>query len=302
MAEQNISFVEEPEQYLFRYRACNENTLSEIITADIWHSKIQQLNDPFELNFIFDWDEFSISNFPKINNVLKVFPDKELTQAYIVNQQEQLFSSLRNAIESQIEELNRKLEQTGVCCFSQSPDNAMMWSHYADGMKGLCLVYDLESVKKQEQFDNLKPISYQDRIEKISYKNLSARVKQRPDDQRYQFTSDSNPKLVNIKGYDFSIKLEDHSTIYKKHSRWSQEKEIRNVLWAETDEELSQSGFFENIGLGSLKAIVIGEKMAKSQRKLLEVLCKQRNIDIYIAEVVRETLSVGIRPYIQLIQ
>jgi len=297
MKSETIPFADEPEKYLFRYRMCNENTLSEIITADIWHSKIEYLNDPFELNFVFDWDEFCIENFLQINKVLKVFPDEELTLVYFKNQQERLFASLRNAIESQIKELNKGLEDTGVCCFSQSPDNAMMWSHYADGMKGLCLVYDLDSVKKMKQFDNLKPIAYQDRIDKVSYKHLSARVKPRPDKEMYNFTKNSHPQLQTVKGYDFSIKLTDHSTIYQKHTRWSEEKEVRNALFAETEEEKSQSGFFEHIGMDSLKAIVIGEKMPKSQRKLLEVLCKQRNIEIYVADVVRETFSVKIRPY-----
>lgn len=31
----------------------------------------------------------------------------------------------------------------GVCCFSGTVDNALMWSHYAGGHKGVCLYYEI---------------------------------------------------------------------------------------------------------------------------------------------------------------
>ena len=31
---------------------------------------------------------------------------------------------------------------TRIACFGSEPDNLLMWSRYADGLRGLCLVFD----------------------------------------------------------------------------------------------------------------------------------------------------------------
>ncbi|WP_188563958.1 DUF2971 domain-containing protein [Hymenobacter frigidus] len=33
--------------------------------------------------------------------------------------------------------------ENGVCCFTKDPKNILMWSHYADSHKGLCLKFDV---------------------------------------------------------------------------------------------------------------------------------------------------------------
>jgi hypothetical protein len=59
-------------------------------------------------------------------------------------------SNLRNAILETKEELNQK---TGILCFSDRWTNPVMWSHYADKHRGICLEFDIPDT-------NLAKISY----------------------------------------------------------------------------------------------------------------------------------------------
>jgi len=47
---------------------------------------------------------------------------------------------LRNTIQQYA---NSVASTIGVSCFSQEEDNLLMWSHYADKHKGLCLKFDM---------------------------------------------------------------------------------------------------------------------------------------------------------------
>ena len=65
------------------------------------------------------------------------------------------------------------MENTGVCCLSAIPDNILMWSHYADSHRGICLRFTPE-VKKlaQPKADDLHfelsfPVKYSDTRPKI---------------------------------------------------------------------------------------------------------------------------------------
>jgi hypothetical protein len=52
---------------------------------------------------------------------------------------------------------NRQLIK-GVTCFSERNDNLLMWSHYADGYKGLCL----EFATTFEAFSKVRKVKYED--------------------------------------------------------------------------------------------------------------------------------------------
>jgi hypothetical protein len=58
-----------------------------------------------------------------------------------------------------IDQMKWEKESTGICCFSETPTNELMWAHYADQFRGLCIAYDFsnlrESLFEQAQFTRL---------------------------------------------------------------------------------------------------------------------------------------------------
>lgn len=56
-------------------------------------------------------------------------------------------------------------EKIGVCCFSLDPKSILMWSHYSDNHKGVCLKFD--RLKDMECFRGSYPVDYL--LKSISY-------------------------------------------------------------------------------------------------------------------------------------
>lgn len=56
---------------------------------------------------------------------------------------------------------HKQLSEFRICCFSQLFDNILMWSHYADMHKGVCVGFD---TTKDELFNDSTIISYEDQV------------------------------------------------------------------------------------------------------------------------------------------
>jgi hypothetical protein len=49
-----------------------------------------------------------------------------------------------------------RMKKLGVCCFTQSLESILMWTHYADNHQGMCLVFDT----KYKFFDGIRKVNY----------------------------------------------------------------------------------------------------------------------------------------------
>ena len=50
----------------------------------------------------------------------------------------------------------RNIDTCGVCCFSKSYDSILMWAHYADYNRGVCFRFDLDKIKINIGFADIK--------------------------------------------------------------------------------------------------------------------------------------------------
>lgn len=48
------------------------------------------------------------------------------------------------------------------CCFSESANSTLMWSHYANNNRGICVAYNFESIKEHSFYYSLFPVAYTD--------------------------------------------------------------------------------------------------------------------------------------------
>lgn len=39
-------------------------------------------------------------------------------------------------------------QRTGIACFSETPTNELMWAHYADEFRGICIAYDFSDLRE----------------------------------------------------------------------------------------------------------------------------------------------------------
>ena len=171
---------------LFKYRTFNKSSIESLINRTLWFAGPRTLNDPFECQLTYKnaleatWSKFKVSEESKkdIDNTLKKY-----------------------------------LMEAGICSFSRTRKNQLMWSHYADEHKGFCIGFNQKTlVATSERFFTIE-VDYQS---ELPYKKIIERL-----GRFEQFRGNSN---VNDVVSDIL-----YSIIGTKYSNWTYEKETRLV-------------------------------------------------------------------------
>ena len=214
-----ICMVETDLNLFFKYMAINENTLEVLKNQELYFSHSSEFNDPFDskLDLIWkgkmkDWIRFYLKR-EKINPIVvrNIIRDcikngilKKKNDDIILHPQNKGFKTINEKMQ-----FKDNLDYPKACCFSKDKNNILMWSHYANEHKGICLCF------KSEQIDNgnflildstrhlLFPVVYDE--------NLPEQVNML-----------SNYEPENLVAF-----------LRTKHSSWEYETEYRLILWEE---------------------------------------------------------------------
>ena len=94
-----------------------------------------------------------------------------------------------------------------VSCFSANFDNTLMWSHYSDNHKGICVEFEFDSLSELfvENFEKMS-------IDKVSYSTELPKY----------YTGDEISKNVE--------EVFEKQSIYTKSIDWAYENEIRIII------------------------------------------------------------------------
>ncbi len=161
-------------------------------------SLISELNDPFELMA------------PNLSN-----------------------SALRKAFVKFKQEMSRK---TGLICFSKMRTNPLLWSHYADRHKGICLGFEVVN-------EDLHQVIY---------------TSKRPDPEDL-FSNNISVQYMAMKNF-----------VATKYSHWQYENEWR--LWVGLDDQDPVTGhyYYDFSERAKLKKIVVGPESILSRSNIEE--------------------------------
>ena len=269
---------------LFRYRSHNEFTLKEILYNELWFSSVKNLNDPFEFPFFFSREyNYSLIDLLYTLDKLKVRGMDELIQfSKSFNETSPL---LREFLDGWIDQLELKVRkdilETNVCCFTKKSDNSLMWSHYADGMKGLCIAYDKQLLSDSDIL--LEEIKYVDSIKKAHIYNFELK----------------DTEKSTIDNYHATIVV-GHNELYKysyfKHHNWKYEEELRSIIIKYNDKYKSD-GQIIKIKKNTIKGVIVGYKMPEYNKRIVEMICKSKNIELYMAIPNLKNFTVSYKPY-----
>ena len=150
--------------------------------------------------------------------------------------------------------------ESGICCFSGTHSNHLLWSHYADGDKGLCLVFD--ETKLHESLEkNLKS------QKRKKYRIVHGHINYR-----------KIPKL-NITLYKNGEIGYSEFHLFSKVADWKYEKEYRFVLKLNLKrlsiQDTSPFNPFLGFDEGCLKYIIVGSRMPEEQRDIVRSLSEK---------------------------
>lgn len=126
--------------YFFKYRPFNDHTIETILESKIYFQSPAKFNDPFDgrIPLVMSGSEKQWSKY--LNKLYK-----ESYPGYSPAKRLQLVSTaMKSGSFKTIE--NKKfddiVDSLGVLCLTANATNILMWAHYADSHKGVCLRFN----------------------------------------------------------------------------------------------------------------------------------------------------------------
>lgn len=193
----------------------------------LWMSSPEDFNDPFDCNFPI-LDNFSVEDFREaMRSGSKRLGDNPPDRTVFLSATE---DDKRQFIQKCIAQFRSMIASFGVCCFSEVWDSILMWSHYADHHRGICLGYD-ETDFMEQHSGVLKKVRYSTHY---------------PDVSIGEITRDPNKMLDNY--------------LLTKHVDWRYEKEWRLIITEDACRKRVQAPF-------PLRDVIFGVKTDAETRK-----------------------------------
>lgn len=236
---------------LYQYKKFNQNTISSLILNKIWFSTPDSFNDPYDSHVRFyyhgtqeDWIKFLTTTKPWAHK-----PEPYIS---LMKQNIKRFEEHFNKENTPI---NNKMR---VACFSQSPTNFLMWSHYSDFHKGICIGYS--TLKKTEK--NIVYLEINDnQIESLNFEDLQYLPVIKVDyDDKIQYEFNQLTQSTEALG----------QLVLKKSNIWKYEKEWR-ILHRYVEHENI------NLAKNTVNAIYIGSKMKIDDELLVHEIVNNLN-------------------------
>ncbi len=121
--------------HLYKFYSINENLFRVLQSSSLYFNSPLSFNDPFDGKWHFNTDELQqILIKQKLDN-LKI-QDPELYNQIIENNCQVSIVGTNQTI------LYYNLYTAHICCFSTERTNTLLWAHYADNHRGVCLEFD----------------------------------------------------------------------------------------------------------------------------------------------------------------
>lgn len=121
-------------RYVYKYRPISKFTERIFKDSNIWFAKPNTFNDPFDCQIITKTDNTKeeLKEFLIRNNAYDI--NKKIDDGLLP------IEEWNNGINKVIGSF---INNCGVACFAGNNDSILMWSHYTDSHKGICIKFDI---------------------------------------------------------------------------------------------------------------------------------------------------------------
>ncbi|MGO4284451.1 DUF2971 domain-containing protein [Bosea sp. TAB14] len=140
-----------------------------------------------------------------------------------------------------LESIREGKQRTGIACFSETPTNELMWAHYADEFRGICIAYDFSDLR-----DSLEGNAAFSRL----------------------FYTESPP---NLDLGENDLETDVRRVLSSKSQKWGYERE-----WRMFTQRLGRIGYRNP---ATVRTIYFGHRIDPDIRHTIERLARQQNID-----------------------
>lgn len=226
---------------IYKFVSFNQDKKLNNDKIDTLNRKSLYMTSPLNFNDPYDC-ELSFNLLSGFEDFLRIGLNREQRRAIKHNQK------LKSETKYETEKLQKELEgdwtrlkkQMSVCCFTESVDNFLMWSHYANAYNGVCIEYDLNEIRDLKYF--LSPVLYTDKlIRAIDYIT-------KEDLKKDTYNSLMKAAILSV---------------LSKQSQWEYENEWRIINIVENDSD-------RYISMPPPKTIYVGFKVDDENRKKIK--------------------------------
>lgn len=149
---------------IYKYMSCPAEDTTRIewvrkilVEHRLFFASRRNFNDPFDCAIP------SLSQIP--GTFLKRFAEEIVDRKFPIHSESEKSDMIDRLMSvNALEEIHRRLQDTvdkaGIVCFSMVRDDILMWAHYADKHKGLCLEFDGSC--NCMFFGQAQPVAYED--------------------------------------------------------------------------------------------------------------------------------------------
>jgi len=145
---------------LYKYYTINEYFFKFIKENKCWFSAPKDFNDPFDCRLkikIGNNKEEILLNMEQsglLSMMLQDFSSENMDLANKIIDKETLFNETMTIAHQ--EAINQTI---GIYCMTERPNNILMWAHYADSHRGVCVEFDIE--ENGLFYKDLMPVQYE---------------------------------------------------------------------------------------------------------------------------------------------
>ena len=233
--------------FLYKYYKPTPINIEAIMGNSMWYSAPCSFNDVFDCDVDIDEDS-------AFESILRMVPGNRQ-----VRRGSQMWRELKGNLHRELRKIRSDFaslkETIGVSCLCESENSLLMWAHYADNHRGICVEYNLLEMNRQLDFTPI-PVIYSN--SKACFDSLNLE------------TSEQD-----------SLKLFIQS-VTSKSPEWSYEQEWRiirdNMACGDRWDDGKKGALLDMIRPNS---IILGCQASEETRGVFEEYCKTSKVNLY---------------------
>jgi hypothetical protein len=225
---------------LFRFRQVNEWLWREMLESAFFHNAPEDFNDPFDC---------------------RVNTERALARAF----QRELPSERRKTLEDFQRRFSQKPPSDfdlGVCCFTNNAEDPLMWAHYADKHRGVCLTYKIPADYFMNKYPQSETEPFFVGSEKVHY----------GDDAYTDWLGSGD---MSQSPYE-PIELAASRTLVTKAECWEHESEYRTIV--------SKSRWAMRFEPSFLSGVIFGLRTPEADKKKVAAIALLNNPHVELAQ------------------
>ena len=171
-----------PPPSLFKYQPYTNRAVDNLVERRIWFSAPCDFNDPYDCGFLLRIKEPTDSDLHKLAQHLEAEdPGSVISDPRYMTKEgyptEYFRATVMNSAESAMRaRVQENYWRKGVSCFSERPDDMLLWAHYGGSYRGFCLEFRTSA----ELFRKIHRVRYVNRIPALD--SVDALVNREKDD------------------------------------------------------------------------------------------------------------------------